>query len=85
VTLATARLLVGRKIVAVDLQPFDDCDSSGRKIKTSYEPRFILDNGARLTFSVDEIDCGDGYGVRPNYHPRQVRGNRAQTRTKAEK
>lgn len=69
-TLATARLLVGRTIVAVDLQPFDDCDSAGRKVKTCYDPRLVLDNGARVTFMVDEIDCGDGYGVRPLYHPK---------------
>lgn len=74
-TLATARLLVGRKIVAVDLQPFDDLDSAGKKIKTSYEPRITLDNGAVLSFVVDEIDCGDGYGVVPMYHskPREIR------------
>lgn len=80
-TLATARLLVGRKIVAVDLQPFDDCDVTGKKIKTSYEPRITLDNGAVLTFTVDEIDCGDGYGVYPNYHPKKKKASVASKET----
>lgn len=66
--LATARLLVGRKIVAVNLRPFRDETVDGKLIKVSYEPVFTLDNGARVTFIVDEIDCGDGYGVRPQYH-----------------
>lgn len=61
-TLATARLLVGRAIVAVELRPFTD----GRG-GTAYDPVITLDNGARLTFSVAETAVGV-YGVDPNYH-----------------
>ncbi len=68
-TLATARLLVGRTIVAVDLRPFDG--GSPQEIRNCHDPVITLDNGAQLTFSVQETDSGDGYGVRPNYHPKQ--------------
>lgn len=69
--LATARLLVGRTIVAVDLRPADDCDVTGKKLGVYYDPIFTLDNGARVTFHVQEIDCGDGYGVMPRYHKKE--------------
>lgn len=65
--LANARLLVGRKIVAVDLRPFRDEGVDGKLIKITYDPILTLDNGARVFFNVDEIDCGDGYGIRPLY------------------
>ena len=71
--LATARLLVGRAIVAVDLEPFDDCNAAGRKVQTCYRPRITLDNGAIVTFFVQETDPGDCYGVRPTYHPKTPR------------
>jgi hypothetical protein len=69
VTLATAKLLVGRTIIAVDLQPFDDCNDAGKKIRTCYAPVLTLDNGARVRFSVDETNNGDVYGIRPDYYP----------------
>ncbi len=73
-TLATPRLLVGRTIVAVDLRPYSD----GRGGK-AYRPVFTLDNGATVTFEVQEVDVhttldglhevGSGPpGVRPEYH-----------------
>ncbi len=69
--LATARLLVGRKIVAVDLRPEDDCSVDGKKLGVYYQPIFTLDNGARVTFLVQEIDCGAEYGVMPRYHKKE--------------
>lgn len=68
-TLATARLLVGRTIVAVDLGTFDDGRGGG-----AHDPTFVLDNGARVTFTVEETEAGV-YGVAPTY--------RAPTRAKA--
>lgn len=72
-TLATARLLVGRAIVAVDLRSYPD----GRGGK-AYNPVFTLDNGATVTFEIVETDAHnelDGIashqegvpGVRPVY------------------
>jgi hypothetical protein len=65
--LATARLLVGRRIVAFDRRAFTD--GSGKQCATHHDPIFTLDNGARITFSVTETDSGSCYGVEPNYHP----------------
>ncbi len=70
-TLATKRLLVGRTIVDVDLRAWDDTNDSGRKLGKKYDPVITLDNGARLTFTVQELDSGDGYAVKPDYHPRK--------------
>lgn len=67
--LVTARLLVGRRVVAFDLRPFDDVDVAGHKVKTVYSPVITLDDGAKIMFTVEEIDSGDGYGVRPDYYP----------------
>lgn len=61
-TLAIPRLLVGRTIVAVDLHRFDD----GRGGK-AYRPILTLDNGATLSFTVQETELAV-YGVRPDYH-----------------
>lgn len=55
---AVRRALIGRRIVDVDLNPFED----GRGDRTA-DPTLILDNGARVFFLVDETE-GDGYGVR---------------------
>ena len=51
------RDLVGRTIVAVDLGRFAD----GRG-GWAFQPVITLDNGRRLTFSVQETDTGE-YGV----------------------
>jgi len=69
-TLATAKLLVGRKIVGFELNGHRDEMISGLKLGMIYAPVFILDNGARVTFTAQEIDSSDGYGVKPNYHPK---------------
>lgn len=65
--LANARLLVGRTIVAVELNASDDVSDSGQKIKTVYDPTFILDNGARVFFVVQETEHGSSYGIEPRY------------------
>lgn len=51
------RDLVGRTIVAVDLQRFSD-----GKGGWAFDPVLTLDNGRRLGFSVQETDTGE-YGV----------------------
>lgn len=62
--IANARLLlVGRTITDFDLRP--SADPNG----TCHDPVITPDNGARVTFTVEETDSGDGYGVRPDYHP----------------
>lgn len=66
-TLATARLLVGRTIVAFD---------SGREVdpddgRVHYAPTITLDNGAVLRFSVTESDQGGFYGITPRYYPKK--------------
>jgi len=53
----TARDLVNRKIVAVDLDGFRD--ASGYHTR----PVLTLDNGRRLSFVVSETFSGDDYGV----------------------
>ena len=63
-TLATARLLVGRTIVGFECEPWRDANGP------HYSPCIILDNGARVMFSVTETDSGDCYGISPNYYPR---------------
>lgn len=61
------RDLIGRKIVAVDLYPFDRnmqdgpvCYSGPNRYATN--PVLTLDNGRRLSFVVQETDIGE-YGV----------------------
>ena len=61
--LATSRLIAGRRILRIDLNPFDD----GRG-GTAYAPVIWLDNGAKLIFDVAETDVGV-YGVTPDYRP----------------
>jgi len=68
VTTASARLLVGRTIVAVDLQ--SSRDSSG---VLHHEPRITLDNGAVIVFHVSEDSDGGEYGVTPLYCKRRAK------------
>ena len=76
-TLAIPRLLVGRRIVAVALNPRPD----GRGGK-AYSPVLTLDNGATVSFKVQETDVHgklDGLAfheagepaVRPEYRSRR--------------
>lgn len=60
---ATAKLLVGRRIVGFRHNPWSD----GRG-GTAHNPVIELDNGAVLTFTVEETDCGE-YGVCCSYTP----------------
>lgn len=62
-TLATSRLLEGRRIVGFEANRFPD----GRG-GTAHRPVIVLDNGARLTFVTEETEIGD-YGVACVYHP----------------
>jgi hypothetical protein len=73
-TLATARLLVGRTIVAVDLRPFS-AEIAGEPGVMAHDPILTLDNGARITFLTEETECGS-YGVKPLYHPKPKRTRR---------
>lgn len=59
------RWLLGRTIVAVEMNPFRARESADDRTMTS-DPVLFLDNGACLSFFVDETD-GDSYGVRLNY------------------
>lgn len=55
------RWLLGRTIVAVELNRFRARESPDDRTMTS-NPTLFLDNGASLSFFVDETD-GDGYGI----------------------
>jgi hypothetical protein len=59
---ASAHLLVGRKIVGLDLRSW--VDSRGLR----HDPKITLDNGAILYFIVSETDDGSIYGITPIYH-----------------
>ncbi len=74
-TRATARLLVGRRIVGFELRTFSDGD--GVLEATHHDPIILLDNGARVTFMVTETDSGDAYGIDPQYHPKKPRKRRS--------
>ena len=69
-TLATARLLVGRTIVGVYIAPGIERDND----RVHYQPTIVLDNGARITFSVTESDQGCFYGITPRYSPKTKEG-----------
>jgi hypothetical protein len=63
--IANARLLVGRKIVGFELQGARD-KSRGVML---YAPVITLDNGARVSFTVQEGE--DDYGIDPTYWPKK--------------
>lgn len=63
--LATKRRLVGRRIVDVKLNRFNAGGGRG----WTYDPVIVLDNGAELSFVVDEIESASDYGITPNISP----------------
>jgi hypothetical protein len=63
--LATKQRLVGRRIVDVKLNRF----SAGGGRGWTYNPVLVLDNGAVVSFSVDEIESAAGYGITPTLTP----------------
>ncbi len=65
--IATKRRIVGRRIVDVQLHRFSR--GGKRRPRWTYLPVFVLDNGARISFVVDEIESASGYGITPSYHP----------------
>lgn len=67
-TTASARLLVGRTIVGFELRSWRDDDPERT---AHHDPVLVLDNGARVSFTVTETYQGASYGVRPNYHPKE--------------
>lgn len=64
-TRATARLLVGRRIIGFKPQPFNGGTRAHRSIH--YDPVILLDNGAWLSFSGTETEIGET-GVDVSYH-----------------
>ena len=61
---STARAMVGRTIVDVDLHPFDP-ENAGQVDgdEYAYNPVVTLDDGTRLFFVVQESEIGE-YGVK---------------------
>jgi len=55
------RYLVGKRIVGVELRPFDSGHKGSRR--WTFDPVFILDDGSRVAFSVDETDHGSECGI----------------------
>jgi hypothetical protein len=70
-TPATTRLIVGRRIVALDQQPYD-----GGRGRIAHYFLLTLDNGARLRGVVDETETGE-YGVELIYDPPKKAPRRA--------
>jgi hypothetical protein len=66
---ASARLLVGRRIVGFVARAERDQDG-----RTNHDPTIYLDNGARLEFTAEEIFNGSGYGVFPMYVAKKRKG-----------
>ena len=60
------RWLIGRTIVAYDNGTNESVLTSGAR--PSHNPVLTLDNGARLSFIVEELLDGDDYGIFPLYH-----------------
>lgn len=58
-----AKRLIGRKIVAVDLQGTWETDLYGGGRRYMHDPRITLDDGSVLRFVVEEHPAGSPYGV----------------------
>lgn len=78
-TIASARLLVGRTIVGFELRSFDV--GHHRRRGLTHDPLFVLDNGSRVAFMVDETE-NERYGIRPLYFPATPTRKRPQRRRK---
>lgn len=57
------KLLRGRRIVKIKWNSF----YTGRGNKQSTDPVFLLDDGTKVTFSVEETEGGE-YGISVNVH-----------------
>jgi hypothetical protein len=60
-----AAKMIGRRVVAVHLHEFldDRISLDGKGSGYAYAPEIIFDDGTRLTFRTQEIDCGSEYGT----------------------
>jgi len=58
-----ARYLVGRKIVAVEMKPFDTGHVGMGAMAISNDPVLVLDDGSRISFRVDETESGSECGI----------------------
>lgn len=54
--------IIGRKIVAVDMNPFEAAPETPSANRTVFDPVFTLDNGARVKFLTTETEVGE-YGI----------------------
>lgn len=59
---ATKRDLVGRKIVAINWQPFNPNLGDSNRPNRATDPILTLDNGRKLWFVVQETEVGE-YGI----------------------
>ena len=67
-TTASNRVLRGRMIVSIELNPFQG--GAALDNETHHQPVITLDNGATLHFVATETASGGGeYGVTPTYRP----------------
>ena len=61
------RNVVGKRIVSMRLNRFNTGRSTGRGGKAwSFDPVIELEDGSKITFSVDETEVGS-YGITPTY------------------
>ena len=58
------RRVIGRKIVDVDLRPFQS--DPRYPAERAHDVIFTLDNGAQISFVVEETEVGE-YGICPCY------------------
>jgi len=66
-THASAKLLVGRRIVGYEPHPFESREHPELGSQVAHFPVLTLDNGARLTFATEETEVGE-YGTAIIYH-----------------
>lgn len=68
------RRLIGRTIVDVDIRPVWDAERG----RYTTDPVLYLDNGARVTFNVEETGSGSDYGIRLHYWRPHKKDKKAQ-------